>query len=259
MSPCSLVHFLKMKLTFLGTGTSTGIPQIGCNCETCTSTDPKDIRLRASVLIEEGNTGILIDSGPDMRQQLLQHDIRRISGLLITHEHYDHLGGLDDVRPLGEVNVFAEKKVANVIRHNMSYCFADNKYPGVPAIRLHEIDLEPFVVENQTIIPVRVMHARLPILGFRIGKMAYLTDVKTIDDAELNKLRNLDVLVLNALRMTPHISHLSLSEAVELAQKTGARRAYFTHFSHHLGKHENAQALLPANMFIAYDDLIVEI
>jgi phosphoribosyl 1,2-cyclic phosphate phosphodiesterase len=248
-----------MKITFLGTGTSTGIPQIGCDCETCTSPDPKDIRLRASVLIEESNTGILIDSGPDMRQQLLQHKIRHISGLLITHEHYDHLGGLDDVRPLGEVNVYAEKKVSNVIRHNMSYCFTDNKYPGVPAIRLHEIDLQPFLVENLRIIPVRVMHARLPILGFRIGKMAYLTDVKTIHDEELNKLHGLDVLILNALRIKPHISHLSLSEAVELAQKIGAKRTYFTHFSHHLGKHDHAQAIIPDNMYIAYDDLVVEI
>ncbi len=248
-----------MKITFLGTGTSTGIPQIGCDCETCTSIDPKDKRLRASVLIEEDNTGILIDSGPDMRQQLLQHNIRHISGLLITHEHYDHLGGLDDVRPLGEVNVYAEKKVANVIRHNMSYCFTDNKYPGVPAIRLHEIDLQPFIVQKLTIVPVRVMHARLPILGFRIGKMAYLTDVKTIDETELNKLNDLDVLILNALRLKPHISHLSVSEAVELAKKIGAKRTYFTHFSHHLGKHDDAQAIIPDNMYIAYDDLVVEI
>jgi phosphoribosyl 1,2-cyclic phosphate phosphodiesterase len=248
-----------MKITFLGTGTSTGIPQIGCDCETCTSNNPKDKRLRASVLIEEDNIGILIDSGPDMRQQLLQHDIRHISGLLITHEHYDHLGGLDDVRPLGEVNVYAEKKVANVIRHNMSYCFTDNKYPGVPAIRLHEIDLQPFIVQKLTIVPVRVMHARLPILGFRIGKMAYLTDVKTIEETELNKLNDIDVLILNALRIKPHISHLSLSEAVELAKKIGAKRTYFTHFSHHLGKHDVAQAIIPQNMYIAYDDLVVEI
>jgi len=248
-----------MKITFLGTGTSTGIPQIGCDCETCTSNNPKDKRLRASVLIEEDNIGILIDSGPDMRQQLLQHDIRHISGLLITHEHYDHLGGLDDVRPLGEVNVYAEKKVANVIRHNMSYCFTDNKYPGVPAIRLHEIDLQPFIVQKLTIVPVRVMHARLPILGFRIGKMAYLTDVKTIEETELNKLNDIDVLILNALRIKPHISHLSLSEAVELAKKIGAKRTYFTHFSHHLGKHDVAQAIIPRNMYIAYDDLVVEI
>ncbi len=248
-----------MKITFLGTGTSTGIPQIGCDCETCTSNNPKDKRLRASVLIEEDNIGILIDSGPDMRQQLLQHDIRHISGLLITHEHYDHLGGLDDVRSLGEVNVYAEKKVANVIRHNMSYCFTDNKYPGVPAIRLHEIDLQPFIVQKLTIVPVRVMHARLPILGFRIGKMAYLTDVKTIEETELNKLNDIDVLILNALRIKPHISHLSLSEAVELAKKIGAKRTYFTHFSHHLGKHDVAQAIIPQNMYIAYDDLVVEI
>ncbi len=248
-----------MKITFLGTGTSTGIPQIGCDCETCISDDPKDKRLRASVLIEEGSSGILIDSGPDMRQQLLQHNIRQISGLLITHEHYDHLGGLDDVRPLGEVNVYAEKKVANVIRQNMSYCFVDNKYPGVPAIKLHEIDLKPFIVDKFSIIPVRIMHARLPILGFRIDRIAYLTDVKTISDEEMNKLKGLDVLVLNALRLKPHISHICLSEAMELAKKINAKRTFFTHFSHHLGKHFAIQSTLPENMFLAFDDLVVEI
>ncbi len=248
-----------MKITFLGTGTSTGIPQIGCDCETCTSPDPKDKRLRASVLIEEGDTGILIDSGPDMRQQLLQHNIRRIAGLLITHEHYDHLGGLDDVRPLGEVIVYAEKNVAKVIRQNMSYCFADNKYPGVPAIKLHEIDLQPFTINGLNIVPVRIMHARLPILGFRIENMAYITDLKSISEEELNKLQGLDVLILNALRIKPHISHICLSEAIELALKIGAKRTYFTHFSHHIGKHDLVQAMLPQNMYISYDDLVVEI
>lgn len=248
-----------MKITFLGTGTSTGIPQIGCDCETCMSPDPKDKRLRASVLIEEGDTGILIDSGPDMRQQLLQHNIRRIAGLLITHEHYDHLGGLDDVRPLGEVIVYAEKNVAKVIRQNMSYCFADNKYPGVPAIKLHEIDLQPFTINGLNIVPVRIMHARLPILGFRIENMAYITDLKSISEEELNKLQGLDVLILNALRIKPHISHICLSEAIELALKIGAKRTYFTHFSHHIGKHDLVQAMLPQNMYISYDDLVVEI
>ena len=168
------------RITFLGTGTSTGIPLIGCNCDTCCSHDQKDKRLRASALIETDDITLLIDAGPDLRQQLLRHPVQHIDGILITHEHYDHIGGLDDVRPFGDVPVFAEVNVLNSIQRNMPYCFTENRYPGVPRLRLQTISTEPFQIDKTLIQPLRALHARLPVLGFRIGNMAYLTDVKSL-------------------------------------------------------------------------------
>jgi len=246
-----------MNLLFLGTGTSTGIPQIGCNCSVCTSTNKKDNRLRASVLITEGSTQILIDCGPDLREQLLRNRINHLSAILLTHEHYDHVSGLDDVRPLGEAQLYAEKKVINMILRNMPYCFGENKYPNVPTIHLHEIDETAFYIDHLKVQPIRIMHARLPILGFRIGNMAYLTDVKTIDDKAIEQLQNLDVLVLNALRINKHIAHLSLDEALELSARIGAKKTYFTHLSHDMGLHEEVNQLLPENIQLAYDGLII--
>jgi len=248
-----------MNLLFLGSGTSTGVPQIGCSCRTCKSADSKDKRLRASVLITEGDTKILIDCGPDLRQQLLIHDINSVTAVLLTHDHYDHIGGLDDVRPLGDTQLYAEKRVLSVIQRNMPYCFADIKYPGVPIIHLHEINENIFFINNLKIEPIRIMHARLPILGFRVGKVAYLTDIKTISDRSIEKLQNLDVLVMNALRIKNHISHLSLSEAIEIAIKIGARKTYFTHMSHDIGLHEEINKTLPENIELAYDGLQLSI
>ena len=250
-----LIILMNMDLLFLGTGTSTGVPQIGCQCRTCKSSDLKDKRLRASVLITEGNTKILIDSGPDLRQQLLINDVESISAILLTHDHYDHVGGLDDVRPLGMTQLFAEKRVLSVIQRNMPYCFSDFKYPGVPLIQLHEINENDFFIDNLRVQPIRIMHANLPILGFRVGKMAYLTDIKTIEDRSIEKLQNLDVLVMNALRIKNHISHLSLKEAIEIAGKIGARKTYFTHMSHDIGLHEEVNKLLPENIRLSYDGL----
>src|ERR1035437_6264677 len=248
-----------MNFLFLGTGTSTGVPQIGCSCSTCRSADSKDKRLRASVLLTEGDTKILIDCGPDLRQQLLTHDINSVSAVLLTHDHYDHIGGLDDVRPLGDTQLYAEKKVLSVIQRNMPYCFADIKYPGVPIIHLHEINEDIFFINNLKIEPIRIMHAKLPILGFRVGKVAYLTDIKTIDERSIEKLKNLDILVMNALRIKNHISHLSLSEAIEIATKIGAHITYFTHMSHDIGLHEEINKSLPENIKLAYDGLQLSI
>lgn len=247
-----------MKLIFLGTGTSTGIPQIGCKCEVCSSTDERDKRLRASVMIQNGDQNILIDCGPDFRQQMLSHNFDTLSAVLITHEHYDHLGGLDDVRPFGSITVYAEERVNRHIMDAMPYCFREKLYPGVPLIKLVNITEEAFVINDLTIQPIRVMHAKLPILGFRIGTMAYLTDVKSIADETLEQLRNLDVLILTALRLQPHIAHLTLGEAVELARKIGAKRTFFTHFSHDLGLHGEVEDQLPENLYLSFDNLEIE-
>ena len=248
-----------MNLLFLGTGTSTGVPQIGCKCKTCTSYDSKDKRLRASVMITEGNTKLLIDCGPDLRQQLLTNNVDSISAILLTHEHYDHVGGLDDVRPLGNTELYAEKKVLSVIQRNMPYCFVDIKYPGVPSINLHEINEDDFFIDNLRIQPIRIMHAKLPILGFRVGKVAYLTDIKTISESSIEKLQGLEILVMNALRINSHIAHLNLEEALEIAGKIGAHKTYFTHMSHDMGLHEEVNKSLPENIQLAYDGLQIDI
>jgi len=248
-----------MELLFLGTGTSTGVPQIGCQCKICKSTDNKDKRLRVSVLLTEGNSKILIDCGPDLRQQLLSNNVDSLSAILLTHDHYDHVGGLDDVRPLGDTQLYAEKRVLEVIQRNMPYCFVDIKYPGVPRIHLHEINEAEFFIDDIKVIPIRIMHAKLPILGFRVGQLAYLTDMKTISEQSIEKLQGLNVLVMNALRINSHISHLSLNEAIEIAQKIGARKTYFTHMSHDIGLNAEVNRSLPDNIQLAYDGLKLSI
>jgi phosphoribosyl 1,2-cyclic phosphate phosphodiesterase len=248
-----------MNIHFLGTGTSTGVPQIGCKCKVCTSGNLKDRRLRSSVIITEGSTQILIDGGPDLRQQLIQANIDYLSGILITHEHYDHISGLDDVRPLGNAQVYGEKRVLQTIMQNMPYCFVEIKYPGVPLITLNEIGEKEFFIENIRIQPIRIMHGKLPILGFRIGDVAYLTDVKTIPEESVKQLQNLDVLVINALRINYHIAHLSLNEALEIAERIGAKETYFTHISHDLGFHEEVDRILPEHVQLAYDGLTLKI
>lgn len=250
-----------MQITFLGTGTSTGIPQIGCTCPVCTSTDPKDNRLRTSAVVSVNGKNILIDCGPDFRQQVLRAGIGRIDAVLITHIHYDHTGGIDDLRPFGgkhTLPIYLEPSVAEGIRTRLPYCFGDHLYPGVPNIRLQEIGIEPFTIENIEVTPIRVMHYKLPILGYRIGGLVYITDALTIPDEEYAKMKQVDVLVINALRKQPHLSHQTLDEALRVIERVQSREAYLVHMSHHMGLTAEVEKELPPHVHFAYDGLVVE-
>lgn len=246
-----------MKIRFLGTGTSTGVPELGCSCEVCTSDDSHDKRLRCSVIIEVDDIRILIDCTPDVRQQLLNQPFRKIDGVLITHEHFDHVGGVEDMRPFsrfGTLDVYAEPNVNNALKLRMPYVFSNSPFGFVPNITLKTIEnLSPFKINDIEITPIRVMHHKLPILGYRIHNFAYLTDLKTLPDSELEKLTNLDVLVISALRYEEHISHQTLDEAIALSNKIGAKQTYFTHMSHHIGLHKVVNERLPSNCALAYD------
>lgn len=250
-----------MKVKFLGTGTSTGNPEIGCTCKVCKSTDKKDHRLRASVIIRIEGKNILIDCGPDFRQQIMPEPFERLDAVLITHEHYDHVGGLDDLRPFsrfGDVPIFTERDVANTLRQRIPYCFQEHKYPGVPNITLHEISNTPFNAAGINITPIRVLHHKLPIFGYRIKDFAYLTDLKTIPEEEYSKLRNLDTLVIDALRIEDHISHENLDQALAKIERIAPKKAYLIHMSHHIGLHEEVEKKLPENVFLSYDGLEIE-
>lgn len=252
-----------MRLTFLGTGTSCGVPTIGCRCYTCTSKDPHDKRLRCSALVETETTRVLIDCGPDFRQQIMEQPFRKIDGILITHAHYDHMGGMDDIRPycqFGEINVYADPVARKGLLQMLPYCFEEHRYPGVPAIQLHEIHKHiPFQIGDLEILPIEVMHHDLPILGYRIGKLAYITDMKTIDEGELDYLQDVDTLIVNALREKPHHSHQTLAEAVDFAKRIGARQTWLIHSSHDIGRHEEVNASLPSDIQMAYDGQVIEI
>ncbi|MCI6802978.1 MAG: MBL fold metallo-hydrolase [Prevotellaceae bacterium] len=293
-----------MKITILGSGTSCGVPQIGCPCKVCTSTDPKDKRLRTSALVEVGGKRILIDCGPDFRQQMLRIDFKPLDAVLITHEHYDHVGGLDDLRPysiFGDVDVYAEKFCADHLMERIPYCFTpkEKRYPGVPAINLIEIEPHvPIIIkdvekvpmadeyledavkmkrlqvweelralkerEGETehgdvnILPIRVMHGKLPIVGFRIDNFAYITDMKTIPETELPYLEGVEYMIVNGLRHKEHPSHQSIEEAITFTQKLGVKETWLVHMSHHIEPHDIEEKTLPQGIHLAYDGEVIE-
>lgn len=285
-----------MKLHFLGTGTSTGVPQMGCNCALCTSTDPRDKRLRCSALLETNEHRlILIDCGPDFRTQMLrfmqenpwhegqtlsyfrrsfyrsntpntapdyEYALPGIEAVLLTHEHFDHVGGLDDLRPFSmmqEICIFAEERVAQPIVRNMHYCFGETRYPGAPQLRMRHIGPnETITVAGVQVQPIRVFHGKLPILGFRIGDFAYITDMSSMDETELPKLQGVHTLVVNALRPEPHPTHMSIAQAISFAQQIGAERTFFVHQNHEAYRQAEADRLLPDGIFFAYDGLTIE-
>ncbi len=244
----------------MGTGTSQGVPVIACPCAVCASSDPHDKRLRCSVLVQTGGKNIVIDSGPDFRQQMLRANVTRLDAILFTHGHKDHTAGLDDVRAYNYVmqrptDIYAEERVQEVLRQEFAYIFAETKYPGVPELNMHAIDEMPFVIDDIPVTPIRVMHMNLPILGFRFGRFAYLTDASSISEEEKDKLHGLDCLVVNGLRKELHISHFTLNEALALIDDVKPKRAYITHISHQMGLHRQVQDELPTGVFLAYDGL----
>jgi len=251
-----------LKVTFLGTGTSQGVPVIGCHCAVCTSPDKRNNRLRSSVLLELGDNTLIIDTGPDFRYQMLREKVSKLDAILLTHAHKDHIAGLDDVRAFNRMqarpmDIYGDSRVHEALRREFYYAFQPSPYPGIPQLHLHLLDGQPMSLFGYHIQPIEVMHHLLPVYGFRIDDFAYITDAKTISQPEKNKLKNLDVLVVNALQLKPHISHFTLEEAVAFSLEIGAKRTYFTHISHFLGLHETVEESLPEGIFLAYDGLIL--
>ncbi len=253
-----------MKITLLGTGTSQGVPVIGCCCEVCSSLDYRDKRLRSSVHLEVDDLSLVIDTGPDFRQQMLRTGITKLDALLYTHEHKDHTAGMDDIRSFNflqkkDMPIYADPRVINQLKREFAYVFAENKYPGVPSVDVHELHNKAFKIAGVSITPIEVMHHELPVFGFRIGDFTYITDAKTISEKEKKKIMGSKVMIINALQQTEHISHLTLEEAIHLSQELEIEQTYLTHISHKLGVHKSVSAGLPENVKLAFDGLTIEL
>jgi len=256
----SFQEYPVVKLTFLGTGTSQGVPVVACNCKVCSSKDTRDKRLRSSVLLEINNINIVIDAGPDFRYQMLREKVTQLHAVLLTHGHKDHAGGLDDVRAYNyfmqkPMDVYASNSVNRQIKKEYAYAFSDNKYPGVPDINLHNIKNKIFSIHGITILPIKVIHYNTPIFGYRFGKLVYITDAKYIEDKEKEKLKNAKILIVNAVRHKQHYSHFNLEEALKLISEVKPEQAYLTHISHQLGLTREIEKELPKNVKLAYDGL----
>lgn len=253
-----------MKITFLGTGTSQGVPLIACTCEVCTSEDPRDKRLRTSILVECEGISIVVDTGPDFRQQMLREKVKKLDAVVFTHEHKDHIAGLDDIRAFNfilkrKVDVYASDRVQDAIRREFAYIFSDTKYPGIPEIELHTIQNKPFEIQGIPIIPIEVLHYKLSVYAFRFGDFVYITDANAISQQEKKKIVGCKILVINALRRQAHVSHFTLQEALDLIAELKPEKAYLTHISHQLGKHSNIEKELPNGVFQAYDGLQIQL
>ncbi|HMC99958.1 MAG TPA: MBL fold metallo-hydrolase [Ferruginibacter sp.] len=253
-----------LKITFLGTGTSSGVPMIACTCAVCSSTDPRDKRLRSSILVESATTAFTVDATPDFRYQMLREKVEKLDAVLFTHPHKDHVAGLDDVRAFNffqqkPMEVYANSLTEEALKREFAYAFSDHKYPGLPEINLNTIDATPFYIGDIPVIPILVWHLKMPVFGFRFGKFTYITDANKIDAAEKVKIKGSDIMVLNALRHHPHISHYTLEEAVAMVQELAVPQAWFTHISHQLGLAENINPTLPEGMQLASDGQVINI
>ena len=249
-----------MKVTFLGTGTSQGVPIIACPCNVCQSADTKDKRLRSSVMVETQGKNFVIDTGPDFRQQMLREDVKNVDAVLFTHEHKDHIAGFDDIRAFNFINkrkmdVYASERLQDAIRREFAYIFSDFKYPGIPEVEMYLLENQLTNIQGVHVLPVEVMHYKLPVMGFRIGDFSYITDANFISEQEKEKIKGSKVLVLNALRREEHISHFTFQQAIDLSKELKAEMTYFTHISHQLGLHADVEKELPDNIRIAYDGL----
>ena len=257
------MHCPPLTITFLGTGTSTGVPMIGCACDVCTSPDQKDKRLRSSIMVQSSTTTFVVDTTPDFRQQMLRTKNNKLDAVLFTHSHKDHIAGMDDIRPFNyfqekPIDVYANAYTAEALKREYMYVFADYKYPGIPEINLTEIDDKPFYIGDIPVQPVMVWHHKMPVHAFRFGGFTYITDANRIDENEKNKITGSEVIVLNALRKEPHISHFTLQQAVDLVEELKIPKAFFTHISHQLGKHEIINASLPPHIQLGYDGMVVK-
>lgn len=254
----------EIEAVFLGTGTSQGVPVIGCDCNVCQSADARDKRLRSSMLLKLGNSNIVIDAGPDFRQQMLFEKIKSLRAILLTHEHVDHIFGLDDIRSFNwlqkmPADIYAEERVQDALKRIFYYVFTENNYPGLPKMQLHLINNSPFNIDEIQVVPIRCYHHKLPVFGFRIGNLSYITDTNYIPPEERKKLKGTKVLVINALRVEKHISHFNLKEALEVIEEVQPEQAYLTHISHGFGRHSDIQKMLPPNVFVASDRLSLKV